>query len=151
MTTESKGGHTYDKLWCNDLAHAYKKIHIISQQRPHTFLCSLVNITTYRQPILHLRFGHSRTLYIFTSLSPDSKPLVFLQWQQNYPEFDGWGGPLVVKKRAVPGTSSVTVFVLMTANHNQNNIQQTDKDQLGENAASLTVGKMLKIDICRAK
>lgn len=79
---------THDKSsWCNNLAHAYKKIHTISQQRPHTFLCSLVNITTYRQPIHHLRFGHSRTLYIFTSLSPESKPLVPSSDSKNHPEF----------------------------------------------------------------
>lgn len=58
--------------------------------------------------------------------------------------FDCCGGPLVVKKRPTPGTSSVTLFVSMTTNHNQNNIQQADKDQLGKNAASLTVGKCLK-------
>lgn len=118
--------------------------YIISQQRPHTFLCSLVNITTYRQPIHHLRFGHSRTLYIFTSLSPESKPLVPSSDSKTTQSFDCCGGPSGAKKRPLPRTSSVTLFALMTANHNQNNIQQADKDQLGEYAASLTVGKCLK-------
>lgn len=58
--------------------------------------------------------------------------------------FDCCGGPLGAKKRPPPRTSSVTLFALMTANHNQNNIQQADKDQLGEYVASLTVGKCLK-------
>lgn len=56
--------------------------------------------------------------------------------------FDCCGGSLAAKKRPTPGTSSVTH--LMTTNHNQKNIRQADKDQLGKNAASLTVGKCLK-------
>lgn len=149
--TESNGGHTYDKLWCNSLAHAYKKIRIISQQRPHTFLCSLINITTYRQPILHLHFGHSRTL-------KSSHPCLLIpnHWfpssdSKTTQNLSGCGRPFIVKKRPTPGTSSVTLFILMTISHNQNNIQQADKDQLGENTASLTVGKCLKIDTWRAK
>lgn len=64
------------KLWCNSLAHAYKKIHSISQRRPHSSAIKFTLLLT-NEPSLPY---HSRIRF---SQSPAHLPLT----NQTYPDF----------------------------------------------------------------
>lgn len=63
------------KLWGNSLAHAYKKIHSLSQQRPHAYAIQFTLLLT-NEPSLP---AHSR---IHFSQSPAHLPLT----NQTYPD-----------------------------------------------------------------
>ena len=69
------------KLWCNSLAHAYKKIHSISQQRPHSYVVQFTLLLT-NEPSLPYSRSLENPFFTISSTSPSD--------QLNLPRLPSW-------------------------------------------------------------